>query len=444
MNRRRTLALVATSVGLAVTMLAVGAVAGKPNLSQPVAAPSRGVSAQLAGALSTTDAASGIRSLQTRLKALPNDWSAWANLGSLYTAQARLTADPAYYAKADGAFAMSLKVRPLDNVSALTGKAALAASRHSFSTALALTQESRKLDAYNATNLGVMFDALSELGRYPEAFSVLQRMVDLKPGVASYARVSYSYELRGDNEGARFALEQALDVARMPADIAFCRQYLGELAFNSGDLATAWQQFTHGLAADPTNVPLLAGRARVEAARGQIEKAVSHWQAVTNRLPQPGYLIEYADLLASLGRDGEARAQYALVDATAKLFRAQGANVDLEISLFDADHGRGREAVATASAEAGRRQSIHVQDAYAWSLHAVGQDKAALVQSKAAARLGMRNALFLYHRGIIEKSLGQRTEAIASLTQALKINPHFSPLQAPQARKALAELEGGR
>jgi len=30
------------------------------------------------------------------------------------------------------------------------------------------------------------------------------------------------------------------------------------------------------------------------------------------------------------------------------------------------------------------------------------------------------------------------------LTQALKINPYFSPLQAPLAKRALTELEGGR
>ena len=444
MKRGRTLALAATSVGLAAIMLAVGAVAGNPNRSQPVGASSRGVSAPLAGMLSRTDAASNIRSLQTRLRALPNDASAWSNLGALYTAQARLTADPAYYTKADGAFAKSLQIHPQNNVSALTGKAALAASRHNFADALTLTQASRKLDAYNATNLGVMFDALSELGRYPEAFTVLQRMVDLKPGVASYTRVSYSYELRGDNVGAKFALERALDVAQMPADLAFCRQYLGELAFNSGDLAAAEKYVTQGLAGAPTNVPLLAGRARIEAARGQSEKALADWQEVTNRLPQTTYLIEYADLLASLGRDGEAKAQYAIVDATAKLFRAQGANVDLELSLFDADHDRGAEAVATAKVEQGRRQSVHVEDAYAWSLHAVGQDTQALVHAKAAAHLGMRNALFFYHRGIIEKSLGQRLAAIASLKQALKINPYFSPLQAPQAKKALAQLEGGR
>jgi len=319
---------------------------------------------------------------------------------------------------------MSLKVRPHDNASALTGKATLAASRHDFSGALTLTQSSQKLDSYNATNLGVMFDALSELGRYPEAFTVLQRMVDLKPGVASYARVSYAYELRGDLPGSKFALTRALEISQSPADTAFCRQYLGELAFNSGDLSTAEAYFTQGLRDDPAYVPLLAGRARVEAARGRSKNALRDWQAVTERLPQTTYLIEYADLLASLGRDGEAKAQYAIVDATAKLFRARGANVDLELSLFDADHARGAEALETARAEEARRQSIQVEDAYAWSLHAVGQDAQALVHSNAAAHLGMRNALFLYHLGMIEKSLGQRAAAVASLTQALKINPY--------------------
>jgi len=444
MNRGKKLAMAATTVALATVMLAVGAVSGSVNGSAPTSALSRSVAAPAAEVLSPTDAASNIRALQTRLKILPNDWSAWANLGALYTAQARLSADPSYYTKADGAFAMSLKVRPQDNASALTGKATLAASRHDFPGALTLTLASQKVDSYNATNLGVMFDALGELGRYPEAFGVLQRMVDLKPGVASYARVSYAYELRGDNVGAKFALTQALTISQTPADTAFCRQYLGELAFNSGDLNTAQAYFTQGLRDDPAYVPLLAGRARVEAARGQSQQAVRDWAEVTDRLPQTTYLIEYADLLASLGRDQEAKTQYAIVDATAKLFRARGANVDLELSLFDADHGRGAEALATARAEESRRQSIQVEDAYAWSLHAVGQDTAALVHSNAAVHLGMRNALFYYHRGIIEKSLGHRAAAIASLTQALEINPYFSPLQAPLARKALADLQGGR
>jgi tetratricopeptide (TPR) repeat protein len=440
MKRSRALALATATVGVAAVMLAMGATAGRIGGSSPPGAVSRGPAASPPGVLSRTDAASNISRLQARLKALPEDWSSWASLGALYTAQAQLIADPSYYTKADGAFARSLEIHPKDNATALTGKATLASSRHDFSGALALARASERLNAYNASNLGVMFDALGELGRYPEAFAVLQRMVDLKPGVPSYTRVSYAYELRGDNEGARFALTRALEVAQRPADTAFARQYLGELAFNSGDLATAEKHFTRGLLEDPMCVPLLAGRARIEAARGRTEEALRDWQEVTNRMPKTTYLIEYADYLASLGRDSQARAQYAVIEAMAKLYRTSGANVDLELSLFDADHGRGNQALATARAEQARRQSSQVEDAYAWALHAAGQDTKALEHARSAANLGMRNALFSYHRGIIEKSLGRRTAAIASLNQALTFNPYFSPLQAPHARRALAEL----
>ena len=55
---------------------------------------------------------------------------------------------------------------------------------------------------------GIMVDALTELGRYPEALTTLQRMVDLNPGVASFTRISDSYELRGDTVGAKEALDR--------------------------------------------------------------------------------------------------------------------------------------------------------------------------------------------------------------------------------------------
>jgi len=433
----RTLVLV---VVLATVMTLVGAVIGGLG---PRSAPDPSPVGAAVSAPTVVDAADvnkAVSSLQERLRALPDDWNAWANLGMLYTTQARLTADPSYYAKADGAFASSLRVRADDNGAATTGQAALAASRHDFAGALALTQAVDHANPYAAANLGIMTDALIELGRYPEAFTTLQRMVDLKPGVASYTRVSYAYELRGDVDGARFALNRALAVAATPGDIAFVRQYLAELAFNSGDLGTAAQHVDAGLAAAPDYVPLLAGRARVEAAQGQTIEALQDWSVVTARLPQPTYLIEYADLLTALGRTQEASAQYALVTATAALYRAAGANVDLELSLFDADHGLANDAVSAAQAQIDQRHSSAVEDAYAWALHATGRDTDALPHAVAAAALGMKNALFAYHRGIIEKSLGHNAEAATWLRTALELNPHFSPLQAPAARAALDEL----
>jgi hypothetical protein len=45
---------------------------------------------------------------------------------------------------------------------------------------------------------------------------------------------------------------------------------------------------------------------------------------------------------------------------------------------------------------------------------------------------------------MIERALGLRDAARRSLTGALHLNPRFSPLLAPRARAALAELGGSR
>lgn len=442
MNRRRLIGACATVAGLSLAILGVGAVAGATgDTAERTSAASARVDPP-AEHLGNATTAQSVAAAQHRLRQFPKDAGTWASLGFLYTQQARLTADPSYYGKADGAFARSLRAQPQQNAAALTGQATLAAARHDFARALDLTRRADALNRFGSTNLGVMADALGELGRYPESFAALQRMVDLKPGVPSYTRVSYSYELRGDVDGARYALQRALEISQSPGDAAFALQYLGELAYNNGDLPAAARYFADGLRRDPSYVPLLAGRARVEAAKGNTAAALKDWQTVTTRLPQPTYLIEYADYLTSLGRKAEAQQQYAVVDATIALFRAQGANVDLELSLYDADNGRPQQALKSAAAEIARRQSIQVQDAYAWTLHAAGRDTEALAFARKAQSLGMHNALFAYHRGMIEKSLGMKAQARASLREALRINPYFSPLEAPRARAALASLGG--
>jgi Flp pilus assembly protein TadD len=76
-------------------------------------------------------------------------------------------------------------------------------------------------------------------------------------------------------------------------------------------------------------------------------------------------------------------------------------------------------------------------DALAWALHVNGRDREALGYARLAARTGYRNALFRYHRGMIEKSLGDRAAARRSLAGALRLNPRFSEMHAPKAREAL-------
>ncbi len=384
-----------------------------------------------------------IRNRQELLRAHPDNSVAWAELGSAYVQQARITANPVYYPKAAGALHRSVALKRHDNFEAMVGLGALANAQHNFAAARSWGRRAERVNHYNANVYAVLNDALTQLGDYRGATAATQHMLDLRPGVPSFTRASYDFEQHGDNAGARFALDKALKIATSPADIAFCRYYLGELAFNEGDARQAARQYALGLKVDPAYSPLLAGQAKAEGALGQTAAAIRDYTTVIGRVPQPQYVIELGELEQSLGHRAEARSQYELLGVEFKLFAANGVNDDLTRAQFEADHGEPAKALEHAKAEWGRRHSVLVADALAWALHQNGRDREALRYAKFANHLGWRNAGFVYHQAMIEASLGQRETARAGLARALKINPAFNPLQVPIARRTLARLERG-
>ena len=55
-------------------------------------------------------------------------------------------------------------------------------------------------------------------------------------------------------------------------------------------------------------------------------------------------------------------------------------------------------------------------------------------------KAGIQNASYLYHSGMIQNALGNTAEAIAELSAALDLNPHFDLIGAVEASEMLAEL----
>ena len=383
--------------------------------------------------------------LQNRLRAHPGDWRSWGRLGFVYVEQARVTANPALYPKAEGAFSRSLSLHRKGNFAALAGRGALANGRHDFAGGLRWARRAERLNPRSAEVQAVVGDSLVELGRYDEAFAAYQRMVDLGPGLASYTRASFALDLQGDVAGARRALELALGEAMTPKEMAFPQYSLGELAWNNGDVEEARRRYEQAVRLDPAFVPAQAGLARLHAATGETDRAVGEWSAVVARTPLPEYVAELGNLYLIAGRPAEAERQFSVLEAQRKLLEANGVNVDLEIALFSADHGVDlAQGLRAAQAEWGRRKSIHVADALAWQLHANGRDAEALPLADRALSLHTRNALFLFHRGMIHHALGQEAAARADLEDALRLNPHFSLLHQETATRTLATLRGAR
>lgn len=437
---RRPVAIAAVVVGVVLVGVTATTVVTGAGRTSAGASPVAGAS--VAPAAPVDQLSSTIAKAQQALQAKPGDWQAWAVLGAAYVQQARATADPSYYPKSDGALQKSLGLHPDGNDAALTGMGALANARHEFSHAADLARQAQAINAYGSTSYGVLADALIQLGDYDGATAAAQRMLDLSPGVSSFTRASYDLELHGRTDAARTVLQKALDDSTEPLDIAFCHTYLGQLAFNLGDLDGAEKEYAAGLVLTPDEPNLLLGVARVQAARGQTAAAVAGYQRVVDLRPLPEYLVEYGQLLDSLGRTTEAKAQYALYATAQQLFASNGVRDSLTGALLDANRGLAGPAVSQAEAEWAARRNIDAADALGWALHAAGRDAEALGYAQRATALGTRSASFLYHRGIIEQALGMAPQARATLTSALSTNPHFSPLFAPRAQQALTALGG--
>jgi tetratricopeptide (TPR) repeat protein len=375
---------------------------------------------------------------QQRLRLVPGDYVTWAALGSAYLERARVTADPSYYPKAEGALRQSLGLRAADNAAALAGLGALANARHDFAGAAGLAHQAVAADPYQADAYGVLTDALTQLGDAAGATGAVQHMLDLRPGLAALTRASYDLEQHGRLAEAQTLMTQALQDAVDPSDVAFCRYQLGELAWQDGRLADAEAQYTAGLSADPGYLPLREGQAKVAAARGRTGAALSGYAELTRVYPSPTYFLEYAELLRAVGRPAQADGQLALAAAAQQLFTANGGIDDLTGAALALAQGRPADAVRLATAEWGRRHFADVADTLGWALHADGQDAAALTYARQADALGARNARYSYHQGMIERALGDSGAARADLAMARGINPDFSPLDGPVLLGALS------
>ena len=410
----------------------------------PVADISRSSGSDIAGATNPTGKTLDdlISSLQARLQSTPGDYVSWATLGLAYVQQAKVTVDPSYYPKAEGALAESRKINDTDNYLAYLGLSALASARHDFAGAKSFAEQGVAINSFNSLLYGALSDAEIQLGEYDAGYTSVAKMMSLRPDTPALTRSSYAAELRGDVPGATDLMQRALDKAPSPSDKAFALFYLGELAFNGGDPAKALTYYNQAQKLSPLDPSALAGKAKAEAALGQVQTAIDHYDELINRYPEPSYVLEYGELLQSLGRTDEAKAQYDVFLATQKLFEANGVAPDAAPTLFYANHGDPQSALDDAELGIVTRPFLVMQDAYAWALHVNGRDAEALPVIEAALQTGLRNAAFHYHAGMIKRALGDDEGARQELTTALQTNPYFSPLDAPLARAALIELGG--
>lgn len=426
-----------TALTVSITLLTVLLLGGVLREARPSGAAAAGDPASVYVAQQRArDTVGLIRNLQSTLEARPDDVGTLTLLGLAYHQRYRESADPTYLGRAEGLFRRTLVLKPGDS-DATSGLAGLALSQHRFREALTLAREARRLAPGSARPYGAVGDALIELGRYDEAFATFDRMNELRPNLASYARVAYARELLGRPQAAIEAMSLALDVGTgRPESSAWALVELGKLHFGQGKTAQARDYFRAALVAFPGYVYALDWLARAEAASGRFERAIGYSRRAVDAVPLPQFVATLADIERGRGNRAAAREQYALMGTIQRLLRANGVNSDLELALFRVDHGiRLREALKLARAARADRPSIYGDDVLAWALARNGRCGEALDYSKRSLRLGTKEASFYFHRGMIERCLGRDRRAGAWFARALSTNPHFSLIWADTARR---------
>jgi tetratricopeptide (TPR) repeat protein len=434
--RTRLLILVAVLAGAVVGALYGGVFRDRTSAASAALAGAQATEDFKAGFSLNQSTASLVADLQSRLQANPKDEHSYTLLGLAYQQRARETGDPSWYTKSEGVLRRALALDSKDYL-AVSGLGSLALSRHRFSAALALGDEARKLNPYSARPYGVIGDALLELGRYPEAFKAFDTMNRLRPSLSSYARVSYGRELIGHTAAAIRAMKLAVDAASGAAEpTAWTHVQLGKLYFGHARIVDAEREYRFALRIFPGYAYGLDALAQALAARGAYREAITVERQAVDAIPLPQYVAALGDLYRATGRPMLARRQYALIGAIERLLRANGVKTDLEIALFQVDHGIALEhALARARVGRAERPSIDGDDVLAWALARNGRCGEALPYSQHALRLGTQDALKFFHRGMIERCLGHDAAARGWFGRALALNPHFSLVWAPVAQR---------
>jgi tetratricopeptide (TPR) repeat protein len=381
---------------------------------------------------------------EARVRSSPGDFTAHNKLALAYIQRARETGDVTDYTRAQAAVDASLASLPEDNYDALALLASLQVTRHEFALALETARSAMALDPADPFAKAVAGDALLALGDYDAALETYRKLVEASPGLTSFSRLAHIHELRGDAPAAEAAWQNAFntDDSRRPENTAWARVEYGHFLFAQGNLAGAATQYQSSLEAFPGYVHALAGRARVAAATGLYDEAVSLYEQVVSRQPVLEYVAALGDVHLVTGREADAERQYELVATIDSLYRESGMNTDVQMVLFLADHGlRLEEAVDQAfGAYETHPNSIYTADALSWALYKAERDEEALTYSAQAVRLGSQDPALLFHAGMINFRAGNHETARGYLQRVVDTNPKFSPLYTSQAAATLEEL----
>ncbi len=390
-----------------------------------------------------------IKRAQTAAARNPNDSNAYAVLGAAYFQRARETGDVSDYELSDQSLTKSLGIDSSDfsAASALATMAEVCMGEHRFADAIAYSQKALAIGSGDVSPFAVIGDAYADMGEYDKARDAYARLTafDARTTYARDSRVAYLQFIAGQTGEAirlmKAAVAEAREAAIPSENLAWLDYELGEFNAQTGDAISADAAYREALRIHPGDYRALAGLARLRANRGDYPEAILLYQKAIAVVPMPVFVAELGDLYEKSGDHVNAEKQYSLVEYIGLLGHVNQVLHNRDLALFYADHDvKLAEALELARREFEVRHDIYTWDALAWALYKNGKFVEAARASEEALTYGTRDALLLFHAGMIASRDGQKNQAERRLRAALEINPRFHPLYADQAQRELELL----
>ncbi|MEO6037866.1 MAG: tetratricopeptide repeat protein, partial [Saprospiraceae bacterium] len=333
------------------------------------------------------------------------------------------------------------------NFEAICYKALTYLSQHRFAEGKEVAMQGLAMNPYNSFIYGLLVDANVEMGDYPKAVEMADKMVTVRPDIRSYSRVSYLREIHGDVPGSIAAIKLAVS-AGYPGyeDMEWSRMVLAHLYEDTNQPDQAEEQYQTALQERPDYPFALAGMARIARFKKDYPTAIQYLEKASSIMSDASFYEDLIDLYR-LTNQPEKADECARITADALLAdnisgnkdKDMGHYSDRELAALYVKTNQLDKALEHARIEQQRRpENIDASETLAWVLYKKGQAAEAAPLVAAMMRTKSQNPERMVKAGLIMIANGQQAEGKDLINKALTLKPYMDEVLVQEARTQVA------